>query len=125
MSRVQKHIGKQIRKAREVKGWSARELGRRFKVSIASISRWENGIQQISHEDLQRLARLLDKPVQYFLPKMFISPDNLSPEVAQLVHEINEIDDEGIKTQLVSRLEDITQMTLASMRAGEHRRSRE
>lgn len=61
-------IGARIRAARGAKGWSQEELGRRFGVSHAAISDLERGVtQKIDINDLERLAHLLDQPLNYFL----------------------------------------------------------
>lgn len=36
-------VGERIRKAREEKGWSQRELARRTEIHFNSINAWENG----------------------------------------------------------------------------------
>ncbi len=85
------YVGRQIRQAREQQGWSISELARRFGVSSASVSRWESGHQSIQFKDLERLAKLLEKPVQFFLPGWYIDPSGFSPDLAQLVTRINQL----------------------------------
>lgn len=65
---TKKSVGARIREAREAKGWSQEELGQRYGVSHAAISDLERGVtQKIDIDDLERLARLLDRPLNYFL----------------------------------------------------------
>ena len=53
-------IGEQLRRAREKKGWSQKELGERVKVAQGHISKIERGEVDIRLSTLQELARNLD-----------------------------------------------------------------
>lgn len=59
-------------------------------VSIASVSRWENGLQTVSLDDLESIAERVEKPLQYFLPDRWIDEDAVSPELSLLVNRIEE-----------------------------------
>ena len=95
------HIGRQIRRAREELGWTQGELARRFGVSSATATRWEKGQQAIAFPDLERLAKLLEKPVQFFLPGWYVDPTGLSPELAQLVHRINVLPRGAVRDRVI------------------------
>ncbi len=95
------HIGRQIRAARETKGWSQRELATRFGVSSATATRWESGQQAIDFPDLERLAKVLERPVQFFLPDWYIDPSGLSPDLAALVNRINRLPHGSIRDKLI------------------------
>lgn len=85
------YIGSRIAKAREEHGWSTEELARRCKTSGATMSRWQSGKQRISFDDLEQLAKLLEKPVQFFLPEWYVDPENLPPQIARLTNRIAQI----------------------------------
>jgi len=95
------HIGRRIRQAREEKGWSQRELANRFGVSSATATRWEGGSQAIDYPGLERLAKLLEKPVQFFLPGLYFDPAGLSPEFAQLVNRLNNLPDGPVRDRVI------------------------
>lgn len=59
--------GRRIREAREAKGWTQQQLGQRYGVSHAAISDIERGVTKLGVAELQRLARLLEKDLAFFL----------------------------------------------------------
>ena len=61
------HIGRKIRQAREALGYSQEELGKLIGYSAAAISYFEAGVRRIKIEDLQKIARALGKPIDFFL----------------------------------------------------------
>jgi len=111
------YIGGQIRQARETHGWSISELARRFSVSHASMSRWESGDQTIDFSDLERLAKLLERPVQFFLPDWYVDPSGLSPDIAALVGRINSLPHGPVRDKLIANiLEQIDTVSVALRR---------
>ena len=54
-----REIGGRMQRARERSGLTAREVARRMGRSYVSISRWENGKQRISDEDLRSFAQVV------------------------------------------------------------------
>ena len=61
-------VGRRIKKAREERRWSQRELAERLpgKVDGPSVSRWERGITY-PEQYLQHLAQVFEVDVSYFL----------------------------------------------------------
>ncbi len=62
-----KRIGSRIRQAREALGLSQEELARLVGCSPTAISYFETGARRVKIEDLQKLAEVLSKPIDYFL----------------------------------------------------------
>jgi SOS-response transcriptional repressor LexA len=77
----QEFIGHRIRKAREELGLSLEELGRLYGNSPANLSRIENGSYRIGIPDLERLARILGKPFEWFMADQVKLPQR-PPEAA-------------------------------------------
>jgi len=100
------HIGQRIRQAREEGGLSLRDLAERMGTSHTTISEWEKGNRSVQFPDLEKLAKLLEKPVQFFLPEWYIDPRNLSPDLATLVSRINQLPHGPIRDKLIQNILD-------------------
>jgi len=61
-------IGGKIRKAREEMGFSQHDLGTALGLTATAINYYEKGKRKVSIEEIYRLAGVLKKPIQYFLP---------------------------------------------------------
>jgi repressor LexA len=61
-------IGGKIRKAREEMGFSQHDLGAALGLTATAINYYEKGKRKVSIEEIYRLAGVLKKPIQYFLP---------------------------------------------------------
>ena len=78
MSYATEHIARELKKAREEKGLSQRELGRKAGVPQGHVSKIENGTVDLRLSSLVALARALD------LELVFVSRKSL-PAVKSLV----------------------------------------
>ena len=67
MITVDNELAKHITEARESRGWSQRELGRRAEVSGAAISKLESGMTEPTNNTLVRIALALDEDPQNLL----------------------------------------------------------
>jgi repressor LexA len=61
-------IGGRIRKAREERGFTQHDLGAALGLTATAINYYEKGKRKVSIEEIYRLAGVLKKPLQYFLP---------------------------------------------------------
>lgn len=62
-----KRIGERIRKAREETGYTLQKVAGNLGVTPSAIANYESGIRQIPVHILLELAKILGKPLQYFL----------------------------------------------------------
>lgn len=69
MSKLGKIIGTKVKTAREELGISQKDLAKKAGYSAATISQLEAGLFRISVDSLERIARILKKPLHYFLPE--------------------------------------------------------
>ena len=60
---MRKEFGRRIVKARELQGWSQKELARRLKVPRERLGRWERGLHSPSLEDVTSLSEVLGVPL--------------------------------------------------------------
>lgn len=64
---VQQLVGQRVRAAREARGWSQAELGRRVNRSQGAIAQWESGRRTLGVDDLVLLAGQLGlAPADFF-----------------------------------------------------------
>jgi transcriptional regulator with XRE-family HTH domain len=89
------NIGERIKKLRELKKWTQKELGDHVNKSAQVVSNWErNYTPAIAHDDILSLAKALETSPNYLLGKLDTSTTNTP-------------DDERIKALLRSA-EDLT-----------------
>jgi len=71
-----KEIGKKIQIAREDKGITQIELSKMLGITQAALSNYELGKRRLYLQQIEEIARYLEKPVSYFLDEEpFINTD--------------------------------------------------
>jgi transcriptional regulator with XRE-family HTH domain len=108
-------IGSRIAAARQELGWSTEELARRLQTSGATMSRWQSGKQRLSFDDLERLAQLLGKPIQFFLPDWYVDPDSIPPDIVRLTNRIAEIPAGEMRQRVIDGLLEQVEILLEVM----------
>jgi len=68
MSDIKKIIGVKVKKTREEANLSQAQLGKKVGYAAATISQLEAGLFRISVDSLEKIAKILGKPLHYFLP---------------------------------------------------------
>jgi len=63
---IDKHIGKKIYELRLAKGMSRQELGDKIFVTHQQCQKYEKGTNRISAGRLVLIARVMNKPIEYF-----------------------------------------------------------
>lgn len=63
-------IGKRIKASREEANLTQEELGKKIGYSAMGISYFEKGLRKIKTDDLEKISKVLNKPVSYFLQSM-------------------------------------------------------
>lgn len=62
-----KSIGKQLQLAREEAGWSQEQMAARIGCSQSALSNYEKGKRRIYLAQLEKIAEILNRPLEYFL----------------------------------------------------------
>ena len=93
-----KEIGYRITLAREEAGLNQKELAEILGISQASLSNYENGKRRVYLPQLETIAKVLSKPLDYFSQP--IDLEVKSPRVA-------EYDEAGELLQLLGELRDL------------------
>ena len=84
------HVGKRLRRRRELLGLSQTEIGKRIDLTFQQIQKYENATNRISAGKLFKFGQILDVPICYFFSG--ISED----QSEEHVHEHAEDDIETI-----------------------------
>lgn len=80
-----KALGIKIRQARNLKGMSQQELGEKLGVTFQQIQKYEKGVNRVGGTRLATLAKVLDKPVTYFLEEVSYKPGSKGEKIAMFV----------------------------------------
>ena len=62
------HVGKRLRRRRELLGLSQTEIGKRIDLTFQQIQKYENATNRISAGKLFKFGQILDVPICYFFP---------------------------------------------------------
>lgn len=62
-----KSIGKRLQMAREEAGFNQEQLAARIGCSQSTLSNYEKGKRRVYLAQLEKIARVLNKPIEYFL----------------------------------------------------------
>ena len=90
---------KRLRRAREEKGLSQREIADLLGITQATVSDLERGRVQITVDQLAKFARLLDKPFSYFFPSAL--DEGLSERAAQVLDVLSSLPEDWQKRIVV------------------------
>ncbi|MGE5398600.1 MAG: helix-turn-helix domain-containing protein [Chitinophagales bacterium] len=100
----QREIGYRIQIAREEAGLNQKELAERLGYSQSTLSNYEKGKRRLYLAQLQKIAEVLGKPVEYFMQpfetetnvpsEMYQNRDEWS-ELLQLMNELGELSRES------------------------------
>ncbi|WP_221568987.1 helix-turn-helix domain-containing protein [Alkalihalobacillus sp. TS-13] len=61
------HINERIKKQRELKGWSQRELARRININSSVMNRIELGTRPVEDHEIKLIANILEVSTDYLL----------------------------------------------------------
>lgn len=78
-------LGKRIRRAREDQGWTQKQLGEALGYSSVGVQHWEHGRSAPGYDILKELARVLGKPMGYFIPGATSDKESVRREIEQEV----------------------------------------
>ncbi|MDH3476079.1 MAG: helix-turn-helix domain-containing protein [Rhodospirillales bacterium] len=121
------HIGRRLREARLARGLSQGALGKKLGVTFQQVQKYESGANRIGGSRLWDISGILDVPVSYFFEGLAATVGKgarekpheaeapLTRRSLQLAKEIDSIQDESVKLQVlkliraITRSSDITQ----------------
>jgi len=93
-----KEIGRKLQLAREEAGLSQEQLATMLGCAQSTLSNYEKGKRRLYLTQLENIAEILDKPIEYFM-------ESNSNAEAATVHSINSaLDDEPELLQIINTL---------------------
>lgn len=111
---VDVHVGKRLKQIRTLRRMSQTDVAKRLNLSFQQIQKYEIGSNRIAASRLFELSRILDVPTSYFFegvaePHAVAERDNS----LDIVNALAAIEDEKIKTRIVTFIEDVSGLTVA------------
>lgn len=94
-----KEIGRKLQLAREEAGLSQEQLASLIGCAQSTLSNYEKGKRRIYLTQLENIAEILNKPIEYFLES---SSNNNQPESSSKLNHV--LDDEPELLQIVNAL---------------------
>jgi transcriptional regulator with XRE-family HTH domain len=124
VTKSHKQIGIEIKRIREARGMSQMELAEEVGVSFQQIQKYEKGINKISVERIQQIAKALGTSVNTFfekekVPMVSEPPDEYFPKAAlmdvtrdeaKLLQLFRKIDNKKIREGLLQQLRGLAEL---------------
>jgi transcriptional regulator with XRE-family HTH domain len=85
-----KHVGNKVHMRRIKMGWSQQKLGDALGVSFQQVQKYERGNNRISASSLQRIAEVLQVPLEYFFEGAPQVKGTIEAKGAQAVTDLSE-----------------------------------
>lgn len=112
---VDLHVGRKLKELRTLRRMSQTDVARELKLSFQQIQKYEIGSNRIAASRLFELAQILNVPTSYFFEGLHGNDNHAPREDAgmQIVHALAAIEDEEVKTRIVTFIEDVSGLTVA------------
>ncbi len=111
---VNRHIGRQFKKARILLGLTQEEIGQRMNVSYQQVQKYETGYNQLSPTRLLDASRAIERPIAYFFEGL--PGQNISKQELPLQDDI--ANETGLKREDLEVIRLFYQITNPRMRKG-------
>ena len=111
---VDVHVGKRLKQIRTLRRMSQTDVAKRLSLSFQQIQKYEIGSNRIAASRLFELSRILDVPTSYFFQG--IDEDAVPGQKdngLDIVNALAAIEDEKIKSRIVTFIEDVSGLTVA------------
>lgn len=111
---VDVHVGKRLKQIRTLRRMSQTDVAKRLDLSFQQIQKYEIGSNRVAASRLFELSRILDVPTSYFFEGI-VEPDVATDRDNSLdiVNALAAIEDEKIKSRIVTFIEDVSGLTVA------------
>ena len=110
---VDVHVGRRLKQIRSLRRMSQTDVARRLKLSFQQIQKYEIGSNRVAASRLFELSRILDVPTSYFFEGIEdVDTANQSDKSVDIADALASIDDEQIKSRIVTFIEDVSGVTV-------------
>ena len=100
-----KEMGRKIQKAREEKGMTQMDLAQALGITQAALSNYELGKRRLYLHQIENIARLLQKNLNYFIPSPAENSQTANPDTS------------GLRQKVASRIDGLDEKELGSLSA--------
>ncbi|WP_299208256.1 helix-turn-helix transcriptional regulator [uncultured Tateyamaria sp.] len=113
---VDVHVGKRLKQIRTLRRMSQTDVAKRLELSFQQIQKYEIGSNRIAASRLFELSRILDVPTSYFFEGLADAGNMAAPRSDRgldIVNALAAIEDDKIKSRIVTFIEDVSGLTVA------------
>lgn len=111
---VDVHVGKRLKQIRTLRRMSQTDVAKQLSLSFQQIQKYEIGSNRVAASRLFELSRILDVPTSYFFDGIAESEAPVRGDNSMdIVNALAAIEDEKIKSRIVTFIEDVSGMTVA------------
>lgn len=113
---VDVHVGRKLKQIRTLRRFSQTDVATRLGLSFQQIQKYEIGSNRIAASRLFELAQIFDVSPAYFFDGLY---DNATSDMErrdtgmEIVSALASIQDETVKTRIVTFIEDVSGLTVA------------
>lgn len=113
---VDVHVGRKLKQIRTLRRFSQTDVATRLGLSFQQIQKYEIGSNRIAASRLFELAQIFDVSPAYFFDGLY---DNATSDMErrdtgmEIVNALASIQDETVKTRIVTFIEDVSGLTVA------------
>ena len=112
---VDLHVGRKLKQIRTLRRLSQTDVAKKLNLSFQQTQKYEIGSHRIAASRLFELSQILEVPTSYFFDGLHEN-DNKAPGAdagLQIVHALAAIQDEDVKSRIVTFIEDVSGVTVA------------
>ncbi|MEO9820749.1 MAG: helix-turn-helix transcriptional regulator [Paracoccaceae bacterium] len=111
---VDVHVGRRLKQIRTLRRMSQTDVARKLSLSFQQIQKYEIGSNRIAASRLYDLSKILGIPTSYFFEGLNGDVDSAGLDRGMdIVTALAAIDDDKIKSRILTFIEDVSGLTVA------------
>lgn len=112
---VDVYVGRKLKQIRTLRRLSQTDVAKELDLSFQQIQKYEIGSNRIAASRLYELSKILDVPTSYFFEGLDASGTGDTPvdHSMEIVTALASIQDETVKSRIVTFIEDVSGVTVA------------